>query len=146
MILFGPHDVLGGWLCEKIGYVPTVHFRCIGNVNEKGEIKGVVGFDGWNGASCQIHVAGEGNWVNRELIRCVFDYAFNTAEMKVLIGAVPSGNERAIHFDKRMGFKEVARIKDAHPDGELIILSMRRDECRFLEKKEDGKQSYSSAA
>jgi RimJ/RimL family protein N-acetyltransferase len=59
---------------------------------------------------------------------------------------VPSGNKRALHFDKRMGFKEVARIKDAHPDGELIILSMRRDECRFLEKEKDGKQSYSSAA
>lgn len=145
MIVFGPHDVLGAWLCQRIQYVPTPNLRCLGNITEDGKIIGVVGFDNWNGASCQMHVAGEGNWVSREFLRCTFDYAFNTAKLNVVIGAVPSGNKRALKFDKHVGFTEVASIEGGHPDGSLVILSLRREDCRYLER-ENGKQIYSRAA
>lgn len=125
--------------------MPTPHIRCIGNVTKEGKILGVVGFDGWNGASCQMHVAGEGNWVSRELIRATFDYAFNVAGLNVLLGLVPSGNEKALRFDKHVGFVEVARIKDAHPDGELVVLELRRENCRFLRNK-NGQEKYAAAA
>jgi hypothetical protein len=134
LIVFGPHDVLGAWLCGKIDYAPTRNLRCLANITDDGKILGVVGFDGWNGASCQLHIAGEGNWVTRQFIRCVFDYAFNTAKLKVLFGIVPSGTVQALKFDKHIGFKEIANIQDAHPDGSLYILSMKREDCRYLEK------------
>lgn len=125
--------------------MPTPHLRCIGNVTREGKILGVVGFDGWNGASCQMHVAGEGNWVTRELLRATFEYAFKVAGLKVVLGLVPSGNANALRFDRHIGFSEVARIKDAHPDGELIVLELRRENCRYL-REENGQEVYSSAA
>lgn len=138
-------EILARWLCERIGYMPTPHMRCIGNVTSEGKILGVVGFDGWNGSSCQMHAAGEGNWVSRDLIRATFDYAFNVAGLKVLLGLVPSGNDKALRFDKHVGFSEVARIKDGHPDGDLVILELRRENCRYL-RKQDGQEVYSAAA
>jgi RimJ/RimL family protein N-acetyltransferase len=145
MITTQNQDVLARWLCERVGYMPTPHIRCIGNVNSDGKILGVVGFDGWNGASCQMHVAGEGNWVTRQLLFAGFDYPFNVAGCRVVLGLVPSGNDKALRFDKHVGFREVARIKDAHPDGELIVLEMRRENCRYL-RKQDGQEVISAAA
>lgn len=145
MIQTAHQDVLARWLCERIGYMPTPHIRCIGNVSKTGKILGVVGFDGWNGASCQMHVAGEGNWVSRELIKATFDYAFNVAGLKVVLGLVPSGNDKALRFDRHVGFTEVARIEGGHPDGDLVILQLRREDCRYL-RKQDGQKVYSAAA
>lgn len=145
MIVFGPHNILGEWLCQKIDYAPTKHFRSLGNITPEGKILGVVGFDAWNGASCQMHVAGEGNWLTRELLRCTFDYAFNVAKLNMVIGVIPSGNKQSLRFSKHVGFVEIANIKDGHPDGSLFVLELRQENCRYLEKK-DGKQSYSCAA
>lgn len=92
-----------------------------------------------------MHVAGEGNWVSRELIRAVFDYVFNTAGLNVVLGLVPSGNVKALRFDKHIGFSEVARIKDAHPDGALIVLELRRENCRYL-RESNGQEVYPRAA
>lgn len=145
MIQTAHQQILAHWLCERIGYMPTPHLRCIANVSRDGKILGVVGFDGWNGASCQMHVAGEGNWVSRELIRAVFDYVFKTAGLKVVLGLVPSNNERALKFDKHVGFRQVARIDGAHPDGALVVLELRREDCRYL-REENGQKVYTRAA
>jgi len=145
MIVFGPHDTLGKWLCERIQYVPTPNLRCMGNVARDGTIRGVVGFDDWNGASCQMHVAGEGYWVTRDFLRHVFAYVFDTAGLNMVIGVVPSGNTRALRFDKHVGFKVVATLEGAHPDGSLVIVSLKREDCRYLERK-DGQEINSRAA
>ena len=145
MIQTQHQDVLARWLCEKIGYMPTPHIRCIGNVTKDGKILGVVGFDSWNGASCQMHVAGEGNWVTRELIRATFDYVFNVARLNVVLGLVPSSNAKALRFDRHVGFTEVARIKGGTPDGDLVILELRRENCRYL-RDDNGKEIKSAAS
>lgn len=146
MIQTAHQDLLARWLCERIGYMPTPWIKCIANVSPEGKIRGVVGFDAWNGASCEMHVAGEGGWVTRELIRACFDYAFNQAGLKVVIGMVPSTNAKALRFDQHVGFSEVARIKDAAPDGDLVILQLRREDCRYLEKEKHGQQTHAAAA
>jgi RimJ/RimL family protein N-acetyltransferase len=98
-----------------------------------GELVGVVGFNGYNGASIQMHMAGDGGrWITRKLIREAFRYAFKTCGCEVVFGMVPSGNRTALDIDLRLGFQEVAVVPDAHPDGALHILAMRRDECRWL--------------
>lgn len=145
MIISNHQELLARWLCERIGYMPTPWMRCIGSITPKNKILGVVGFDAWNGASCEMHVAGEGNWVTRDLLYATFDYAFNVAKLKVVIGMVPSTNKKAIRFDKHVGFEEVARIKNGTSDGDLVIMQMRRENCRYLERAH-GQQTHAAAA
>ena len=145
MIVTSNQDVLATWLCKKIGYTPTPHIKCIGQIDET-RIVGCVGFDNYNGASCMMHVAGEGNWCTRSLLWAAFDYPFNVMRCKVVFGLVPSGNQVAIHFNKRLGFKVLDIIHDAHPDGALVLMAMRSDECRYLGERYGQKISAAARA
>jgi RimJ/RimL family protein N-acetyltransferase len=133
-ILYTPEwqETLGWWLCKRIGLVPTSMLTCIGLVRD-GQIIAVVGYDGFNGASCEMHVAAEApNWLSRSFLKVVFDYPFNTCGLNMVVGKVPSGNREALRLDLHLGFKEVLVLDGAHPDGALHILVMRRDDCRWL--------------
>lgn len=134
------------WLCNRIGLVPTPNMVCIGIIGADETIKGVVGFDGFNGASVQMHSAGEGNWITRDLLWACFDYPFRVCELNMVIGLVPSGNERAVRFNEHVGFKKAYVLEGAHPDGSLVLMTMTRQECRYLDRKRHGQKIYSSSA
>jgi len=99
-----------------------------------GELTAGVIVDHWNGASCAMHVAVEAP-VTKEFTRFCFTYVFRQLKAKKVIGLVGSKNEKALRFDRHLGFKEEYRIADGHPDGELVILSLTADKCRWLEKE-----------
>lgn len=134
------------WLCQRIGLEPTGHIRCLANVNKEGRILGVVGFDGYNGASLQMHVAGEPGWLTRELIWTTFNYAFNICQVNMVIGLVPSGNKDAVRFNTHLGFKTRLVLDGAHPDGSLIVMTMDRAECRYLAKDRHGQEVNATTA
>lgn len=145
MVSSDDQAALRDWLCEKIGYAPTKNIQCIGAVIG-GKIRGVVGFDNYNMASVQMHVAGEPGWLTRELIRVCFDYPFNVCKVKVIIGLVPSGNVDAIRFNKHLGFKVIHELEGAHPDGSLVLMTMRRGECRYLKRERHGQEIRTPAS
>jgi len=49
-----------------------------------------------------------------------------------ILGYVGSGNVAAQRFDEHIGFKREAVIQGAHPDGDLIIYSMTKEQCPWL--------------
>jgi RimJ/RimL family protein N-acetyltransferase len=108
----------------------------------------VVGFDGWNGSACEMHIAGEGSrWMSRELLFAAFDYPFNIGKCQIVLGRVPSGNTSAVRLNLHLGFKIEHTIRGAHPDGALHIMSMRREECRWLDKgRRNGKEERGVSA
>lgn len=85
-----------------------------------------------------MHVAGEPGWLTRDLIRCTFDYAFEVCKVNMIIGLVPSGNKDAIRFNTHLGFSTVTKLVGAHPDGSLILMTMTRGECRYLNRNRNG--------
>jgi hypothetical protein len=132
MVVTDKQGLLASLLCDRIGLTPTPDLRCIGTVTSEGEIAGIVGYDGYNGASVMMHVAGFGNWINRDILKAAFDYPFIKLDCKVVLGLVPSGNTEALKLNKHLGFKVITEIEGAHPDGSLILMAMRREECRWL--------------
>lgn len=96
------------------------------------EIKAVVVYCGFFGKSCMIHVGSVGQyWASKEFVKKVFDYPFNTLKLKVIIGTVAGSNTKALKLDRHLGFKDVATIPDAHDDGDLVILEMRPEYCKW---------------
>lgn len=126
-----PLDTLYEWINERVGLARSEDFRAIGRVLN-GELVAVSAFTGFNGASCQMHMAADGGHMSRHHIKESFRYAFEICGCNVVFGMVPSGNARALEIDLRLGFKELATIAGAHPDGALHVLMMRREECRWL--------------
>ena len=114
-------------------------FQALGRM-EGDRLLGVVGYNGFCGLTCQIHTAGDGHWVSRDFIRATFDYPFRQLGMEHLFAPVAATNERALRFDKHMGFREFGRIKDGHERGtDLILLTMARADCRWIAKEQERK-------
>lgn len=124
-------ELIVRWLCARIGLVPTEHIKAIGRM--KGEqILCAVGYDGFNGVSCHMHVAGDGNWINKEILFAAFDYPFNELKLNLVLGMVPGNNHDALRLDKHLGFKILYEVRDSHPDGSIYLMGMYRNECRWL--------------
>lgn len=128
-------ELIGPWVCERAGgeWV-SGRGSAIGLV-EDGEIIAGVLFEDWNGANILMHVAAKPGrrWLNREFLKACFSYPFNQLGVKRVTGVVPSANKDAMRFDLHLGFSLEATLKEAHPDGDLHILAMRREDCRWLE-------------
>jgi hypothetical protein len=99
---------------------------------ERNVIMGMVGLDGWTPTSVAAH------WFIRHprcimpLWRELLGYLTKHGKKKI-IGTTPSNNERALRMIfGRLGWHEVARLKDAWDDGVDIIIS----EYRIYEKQQ----------
>jgi len=133
MVTFEHQTALAHWICDKIGYVPSPHFRCLGSIDRTGtQLRGVVGYDGFNGASVVMHMAGEPGWIDKAMLFAAFDYPFNVMKCNQVLAMVPSGNTAALEINRRLGFETVAELQGAHPDGALFVMRMTRDNCRWL--------------
>ena len=64
--------------------------------------------------------------------------------LRKLIAPVASTNHIALAQDLRAGFRLEAMLRDAAPDGHLLLLTMAREDCRWLRIKpsryKDGQQ------
>jgi RimJ/RimL family protein N-acetyltransferase len=135
MIIFD-NPIYANRIAEAAGtiYNPFAD-RSIVRVEGEDLIGGVL-YQGYTGASIQIHMAGFApTWVTRDLMWVVFDYPFRQLGCETLFGQVPEANTKALEIDLKLGFKIVAKIEGVYPDGACIVVAMKRDECRWLNMK-----------
>jgi RimJ/RimL family protein N-acetyltransferase len=129
---------LRAWLSNKLSWDLPENTYCIGQLKND-LIIGCVGFNCHINKSILIHSAGlDKTWVTRDLLAATFDYPFNQLGCNILIGQVGSKNYAAKRFNEHLGFKTVCVIRDAHEQGDLVIQTMTKDKCKYLEKKEVG--------
>jgi L-amino acid N-acyltransferase YncA len=138
MILFADQVGLINWYIRRTGHQPTPQARALGSGTADGEILGVFIYDGWNGASCEMHMAGSEGWLTKKFLWAAFDYPFNKCGCKVVYTVIGSGNVRSLKIVKGFGAKEVARIPSAHPDGALVIVSLTKEDCKWIKEKDHG--------
>jgi len=128
-------DHLRGWITGVLGMQFSPYATFIGQEID-GEIKAVVAYDNIMDKSCLMHTAAIfPNWISKDLLWACFDYPFNKLGLRVILASVASTNEEALKLDRHLGFKDKAYIEDAHADGDLVILAMRREDCRWLDIK-----------
>ena len=126
---------LRGWITGVLGMQFSPYATFIGQEID-GEVKAVVAFDNVLDKSCMMHTAAiVPNWISKDLLWACFDYPFNILKVKVILASVASTNTEALKLDRHLGFVDKAYIEDAHIDGDLVILAMRRENCRWLDIK-----------
>ena len=126
------------------GVMPSADMQCIGWVVNGGLVL-AVSFNGFVGKVAQIHVAMAEGWhfTPRAMLREVFRYAFETAQLEMLIGILNSKNDRAMKYDLHLGFRELHRLPGMHEDGgDLVMLGLKKSDCRYL----DTYEVYTAAA
>jgi hypothetical protein len=145
-LLVGYDIAVAGWVAERVGCRGFPYPQAIGQLEDGKLIAGVV-WDSWNGASMQIHVASEtgADWLDRVFLRESFRYPFEMCRAAKLIALVNSYNERSIQLVTKLGFVREATLREAHPDGDLLVYTMTKSQCRWLERRNDG-QGFSTAS
>lgn len=125
------------WVAKNRGYAGGYSLAVgigVAATPDASTLRGAVVYHEYSGASVRVHVASDGSrrWVTREWLHVIFMYAFDQLKVKRITGMVPEANTAALNFDKSVGFVEEARMKDADPGGDVIILKMTRDMCRWI--------------
>ena len=102
---------------------------------EDEKLLGGVIYQGYTGASIRAHIAGfTPRWIDKSMLWMMFHYPFEQLGVNKIIGYVHSTNLKALDFNRKLGFKEEARIEGVFRDADLVIMSMRREKCRWLER------------
>jgi RimJ/RimL family protein N-acetyltransferase len=124
---------LCAWVSEKLGGETPPETRCIGQEID-GELRSVVCYNNFVGRSCNISIASEGEgFFNKDYLWAIFDYPFNKLNLKVILATVAGNNEKSRNICRKLGFKEIAYIADAHNEGDLVIYTMREHDCKWLQ-------------
>jgi RimJ/RimL family protein N-acetyltransferase len=112
-------------------------YEAIG-IEQDGIIVAGVVYDNFDGDRCFMHCASDAHyWLTKDFLWYVFDYPFNQLGMEVIVVFVSSNNEKALKMNKHLGFKEECRIKHGFKDGDMVILSMYKNECKYLRNKDE---------
>lgn len=118
-----------------------------GTPMQMSQVAVAVAFNGFIGKTCCMHVVIQmPHLLNRHMIRESFRYAFKMCGVNTIFGLVDSHNEAAVDFDRRIGFKEINRVKDGGLDGDLIMFQMNKADCRWLRKVNHGQEKRTASA
>ena len=124
------HSV-GHWTAEKIkGSYFKAKSQAIG-LKQNGEFVAGVIYENWNRQSIVCHIAISGRLTPRYLA-VIFDYPFNVCDVKKIIVPVDATNSKSVTLVEKMGFTEEARIKDGMADGDMILYTLAKEDCKYL--------------
>lgn len=113
-----------------------VTMEVISRTNEAGDLLGGVIYENWTGegGSIEVHIASfTKHWLNRDMLFAIFDYPFRQLDCKQAFARVKAKNEPCLRFCKSVGWEQIFRLEGVFPDDDMILLRLKRDECRFLD-------------
>ena len=132
MIVTDRQEELGRWLMSRIGGTYLAGRGVYIGLERNGLICAVAGFEDYNTASMMGHLAVDGGRMDLTWIRYCFRYVFDIAKVIKLIGMVSSDNTRAYTMNLKFGYIEEAVIKDACKNGDMILMTMTREQCKYI--------------
>jgi hypothetical protein len=136
---------VGHWVADRLetGFF-VGRSAALGLVRGDQIVAGVI-YENWNYSSITAHMVVEGR-LNRSFLSAIFDYAYNTCGVQKVICPVYSDNDRSRKLVEKMGFAEEARLSDCQPNGDIVVYTLKRVDCRFLEDRYGQKDTRRTSA
>lgn len=118
--------------CKKNGLNGDVIETFIA-AEKDGELIACAGYDRWHGTSIQQHIfVKKGEFIPKGFWWFIAWYPFEHLGVEMLIGITPSCNKDALNLARRYGYKELYRIAGAHHSGDLVIQTLNKKDCKWL--------------
>lgn len=128
----------GKQIMESIDSVfSEVTMQVISRVEDDKLLAGVV-YENYTGegGSIEAHIGSfTKRWLCRDFLYIMFDYPFNQLKVKQAFARVQAKNEKSLKWCRSLGFKDLVVIEDVFPDDDMVVLRMKREECRYLNIK-----------
>lgn len=126
---------VGEFVSRVMGHYGYSGYYAIG-IEEDGEVIAGVVYDGYNGASISMHIAAvDGkSWMTPKALWYAFAYPFSQLGLRRINGFIAESNKTARAFAENIGFTLETRMKDAHPEGDMLVYRLLKEECRFIKR------------
>ena len=140
MIAFKPMTTMEEflWFKERTHVIRCEDTQGIVAVDRGGDILAVCVADSFSPDSCNVHMAIDNpHVIRRGFLSEIARHLFVTCGRSHIFGLVPSTNQKALKFDKHIGFEEVCRIPDGVGTGvDYIVLRMDKATCPWLNEEQ----------
>jgi hypothetical protein len=136
-LLVNQNELVVPWVAKQSGGDPTVRGVSIGLLDDTTGILAGVFFEDYTGTAVFAHMAVDKTkgTVTRQFISFCLDYVFSYLNCAVLYCYVPSSNLASRQFVERLGFTLKATLEEAHPQGNLLLYELRKENCIWLTSK-----------
>lgn len=119
------------WFAKVMGNSCPVHEMVYIATESNGKITCATGYNGYNGKSINMHVALQGRFT-KEARWYAFHYPFIELGVNKIIAPIDEANIKSLNIAKHFGFVTEAIIKDASLNGDLHLLTMTKEQCKYL--------------
>lgn len=126
-------DYIGNWVYKRTGgtFCPEIS-QVIALVNKEKILAAAV-FEGYNGATLKVHIAIDNKHaLTREFMYSLTRYAYTQMKVTKLIGLVDSTAKATIKVNEKWGFVEEGRVVNGTVNGDLVIMTMTKEQCNFF--------------
>lgn len=134
-MLIGDVDIVGNWVVERTGSaLPRSGASAIGLI-QNGKIAAGVLYEDFTQASIHATIAIDfGAVLTKDFVFAIFDYPFNQLGVEKILVYINSSNTESERLAKHFGFVEEARVKGVFLDGDQVIYSLTKDQCKLLKR------------
>jgi RimJ/RimL family protein N-acetyltransferase len=136
------------WVAERLNCHEGLNgFAGIGLQGPQNRLIAGVVYANYNGVNVECHIASDGSkrWMTKEYLRVIFDYPYNQLKCNRITVCVGQGNKDSQRFVEHLGFTLEARLADAHPTGDILIYSLRKPECKWLNLRKETEHEQMAA-
>ena len=117
------------WVCKKLHSAPQEGSEGIG-LEKDGKLVAGVCYDNWTGRSIMAHIVVDGR-MTPAYLHAIFHYPFEHLGLEKVICPIAQSNTESIRLATKMNFTREATLRDAHPDGDIYLYTLKRKDCRF---------------
>ena len=136
-IIYDQTARVSAWVAAKMGRTVAFAGHYAMGLERNGDMVAGIVMDNFNGRNAFPHIAIERPGKDLILLlRAFCHYAFHLCGLKRLTAFVDASNDKVLAFDRHIGFVDEFVMPDGAPDGELIVLVMRRETCRWIEHEQ----------
>ena len=136
-LIYGEEERLLPWAAERIGVDGFKRDAYSIGLERNDVIVAVCVYENFSKFDCSMHCASDGSkrWMSKAFLLAAFAYPFTQLGMRRISTFVPAKNKLVLEFDRHIGWvQEGVCRKCIAGDGDMIILGMLREECRFIEQ------------
>jgi hypothetical protein len=135
-VIYGADQEIARWVGRQIpNYTVTPDAKSLGVV-KGGRIVAGVTYERCNGFHVEASIAAVSGsaWADRRTLFDLFAYPFLQLGVEVVTVLVAMSNLESLNLATKLGFDPVAHLPFVAWDGSpLVILQMKRDQCRWLD-------------
>lgn len=133
-LVYGETERMLQWAAGRFDFgTPPADTQAIGLEGEGG-LKVVAFFNNFSSTNCDIHVVTDGSraWATRGFLAAVFAYPFIQCGLRRVTAYVAADNTAALEMDLRLGFQREGVMREGADTGDMMILGMLKNECKWL--------------